>query len=197
MEPERPERHNVRTACQCPAAVAKAEKAVGTKRNHLRKRRICSPSEDDARHPANVRPKEAKVYEPQSTNLHKSLSNSRTHGKHGPHDIEFRQSNRSADFIAGVDEAESASASSTGGRLLHTLFSAIETEKDIDNAINQLVFEGVIGRSETEEEIRKLTQWLSPCLKSRTGIQERGSYSTNATSSGRKTVNSEPAARTA
>lgn len=42
--------------------------------------------------------------------------------------------------------------------MLHTLFSAIETEEDIDNAISQLVFEGVIGRSETEEEIRNLTQ---------------------------------------
>ena len=74
------------------------------------------------------------------------------------HDIEFRQSNRSADFIAGVDEAESSQRFINRGRLLHTLFSAIETEKDIDNAISQLVFEGVIGRSETEEEIRTLTQ---------------------------------------
>ena len=74
------------------------------------------------------------------------------------HDIEFRQSNRSADFIAGVDEAESSQRFINRGRLLHTLFSAIETEKDIDNAISQLVFEGVIGRSETEEEIRNLTQ---------------------------------------
>ena len=42
--------------------------------------------------------------------------------------------------------------------MLHTLFSAIETEEDIDNAISQLVFEGVIGRSETEKEIRDLTE---------------------------------------
>ncbi len=74
------------------------------------------------------------------------------------HDIEFRQSNRSADFIAGVDEAESSQRFINRGRLLHTLFSAIETEEDIDNAISQLVFEGVIGRSETEEEIRDLTK---------------------------------------
>ncbi|MGR4837189.1 MULTISPECIES: UvrD-helicase domain-containing protein [unclassified Bacteroides] len=73
------------------------------------------------------------------------------------HDIEFRQSNRSADFIAGVDEAESDRRFINRGRLLHTLFSAIETEKDIDNAISRLVFEGVIGRTETEEEIRTLT----------------------------------------
>lgn len=73
------------------------------------------------------------------------------------HNIEFRQSNRSADFIAGVDEAESSQRFINRGRLLHTLFSAIETEEDIDNAISQLVFEGVIGSTETEEEIRHLT----------------------------------------
>ena len=74
------------------------------------------------------------------------------------HDIEFRQSNRSADFIAGVDETESAQRFINRGRLLHTLFSAIETDADIDDAISRLVFEGIIGRTETEEEIRELTQ---------------------------------------
>lgn len=74
------------------------------------------------------------------------------------HDIEFRQSNRSADFIAGVDEAESSRRFIDRGRLLHTLFSAIETEADIDGAISRLVFEGIIGRIETEEEIRGLTR---------------------------------------
>ena len=74
------------------------------------------------------------------------------------HNIEVRQSNRSADFIAGVDEAESSQRFINRGRLLHTLFSAIETEEDIDNAISQLVFEGVIGSTETEEEIRRLTE---------------------------------------
>lgn len=74
------------------------------------------------------------------------------------HDIEFRQSNRSADFIAGIDEAESAQRFINRGRLLHTLFSAIETEADIDDAISRLVFEGIIGRTETEEDIRELTR---------------------------------------
>ena len=74
------------------------------------------------------------------------------------HDIEFRQSNRSADFIAGVDETESSRRFINRGRLLHTLFSAIETEEDIDDAISRLVFEGIIGRTETEEEIRELTR---------------------------------------
>ena len=73
------------------------------------------------------------------------------------HDIEFRQSNRSADFIAGIDESESSQRFINRGRLLHTLFSAIGTEADIDDAISRLVFEGIIGRTETEEEIRRLT----------------------------------------
>ena len=45
------------------------------------------------------------------------------------HDIEFRQSNRSADFIAGVDEAESNRRFINRGRLLHTLFSASKPKR--------------------------------------------------------------------
>lgn len=60
------------------------------------------------------------------------------------HDIEFRQSNRSADFIEGISEEESDSRFINRGRMLHTLFSAIETSADIDQAIERLVFEGVI-----------------------------------------------------
>lgn len=74
------------------------------------------------------------------------------------HDIEFRQSNRSADFIRGVGEDESDDRFINRGRLLHTLFSAIETEADIDPAISRLVFEGIIGSREAEEEIRTLTR---------------------------------------
>ena len=74
------------------------------------------------------------------------------------HEIEFRQSNRSADFIKGIDEEESEDRFINRGRLLHTLFSAIETEEDINTAIDRLIFEGVIGSREMEEEVRKLTQ---------------------------------------
>lgn len=73
------------------------------------------------------------------------------------HDIAFRQSNPSADFIAGIDEAESSRRFMNRGRLLHTLFSAIRTEADVDEAISRLVFDGVIGSREMEEEIRQLT----------------------------------------
>ena len=72
-------------------------------------------------------------------------------------DIEFRQSNRSADFIKGLSEKESDDRFINHGQLLHTLFSAIETKEDIESAIQKLVFEGVIGSKETEEEIRTLT----------------------------------------
>ncbi len=74
------------------------------------------------------------------------------------HEIEFRQSNRSADFIAGIDEEESAQRFINRGRLLHTLFSSIETEADIDDAVTRLVAEGIIGHKTSEEEIRSFTR---------------------------------------
>jgi len=83
------------------------------------------------------------------------------------HDIEFRQSNRSADFIQGVGEEESENRFIDRGKLLHTLFSAIETEADIEPAIQRLIFEGVIGSEEAEEEIRSITQraFLLPLIR--------------------------------
>lgn len=73
------------------------------------------------------------------------------------HDIEFRQSNRSADFIAGTDGEESPYHYIKRGRLMHTLFSTIETIDDIDTAIDRLVFDGIIAEQETENNIRHLT----------------------------------------
>ena len=72
-------------------------------------------------------------------------------------DIEFRQSNRSADFIKGLSEEESDDRFINHGQLLHTLFSAIETKDDIEPAIQHLIFEGIIGSKEAEERIRSLT----------------------------------------
>lgn len=71
--------------------------------------------------------------------------------------VVFRQSNRSADFIQGIDENDDSYSLINKGRLLHTLFAAIETEKDIEPSIQQLVFEGVIGSKEQEMQIRELT----------------------------------------
>ena len=71
-------------------------------------------------------------------------------------DMEFRQSNRSAQFIAGDDDAAGRHYIDRG-KLLHTVFSVIETEADIDRAIDRLTFQGVIADTQTEEEIRTLT----------------------------------------
>ena len=75
------------------------------------------------------------------------------------HNIEFRQSNRSADFISQISPMEYTSKQHfiNRGQLLHTLFSEIITIHDIDEVINRLVFEGVIG-SVNENEIRELTR---------------------------------------
>lgn len=75
------------------------------------------------------------------------------------HDIEFKQSNRSADFIKGEDYDASKTKYIDQGRLLHNLFSVIETKEDIPNAISQLIFEGVIESHEAAEKIRKLAEW--------------------------------------
>lgn len=69
------------------------------------------------------------------------------------HNVCFRQSNRSADFIAGINSLHFIDR----GRMLHTLFSAINTTNDIDAAINQLIFEGLITSLEEEQKIRELT----------------------------------------
>lgn len=74
--------------------------------------------------------------------------------KSARHDITFRQSNRSADFIRGIDEENSHLRLIDRGNLLHTLFSGIHTQEDIEPAIAKLIFEGIIADKETEEEIR-------------------------------------------
>ena len=73
-------------------------------------------------------------------------------------DIEFRQSNRSSDFIAGREESESPQRYIDRGQMLHTLFSAIESVDDIDPAVDRLVFEGIIADTQEEEDIRRLTR---------------------------------------
>ena len=74
------------------------------------------------------------------------------------HEIEFKQSNKSADFIKGLDADESDDRFINRGQLLHHLFSVIKTKDDIDRAIDQLMFEGVIDSREMEKEIRDLTE---------------------------------------
>ena len=70
--------------------------------------------------------------------------------------VTFRQSNRSADFIAGLAEEETSHRMIDRGRLLHTLFASIKVLDDIDSAIDRLIAEGVIAEKETEDDIRHL-----------------------------------------
>ena len=74
------------------------------------------------------------------------------------HEIEFKQSNKSADFIKGLDPEESDDRFINRGQLLHTLFSNIRTKTDIDKAIDRLIFEGVIDSGSMAEEVRQLTE---------------------------------------
>lgn len=71
------------------------------------------------------------------------------------HNIEFRQSSRSEDFIQGIEE-ESDKRFIDRGKLLHALFSVIETSKDIEPAIERLVFEGIIRDKEKEDMVREV-----------------------------------------
>ncbi|MCD7900555.1 MAG: UvrD-helicase domain-containing protein [Bacteroides sp.] len=74
------------------------------------------------------------------------------------HQVEFRQSNRSSDFIQGIEAEESSSRFIDRGKLLHALFSDIQTVEDVEPALQKLVFEGIIGDTDTEEEIRLILQ---------------------------------------
>ena len=71
--------------------------------------------------------------------------------------IEFKQSNRSAEFIRGEEETEEKYIRQ--GQLLHNLFSVIRTTDDVPSAIERLRFEGIIESTQQEEQIRKLTEW--------------------------------------
>lgn len=71
--------------------------------------------------------------------------------------IEFKQSNRSAEFIRGEEETEDKYIRQ--GQLLHNLFSVIRTTDDVPPAIELLRFEGIIESAQQEEQIRKLTEW--------------------------------------
>ena len=75
-------------------------------------------------------------------------------------EIDFKQSNRSADFIRGDEDEEENLRSQyiRQGQLLHTLFASIETSDDLPAAIERLLFEGVIESAEKAEEISKVAE---------------------------------------
>ena len=75
-------------------------------------------------------------------------------------EIEFKQSNRSADFIRGDEDEEENLRSQyiRQGQLLHTLFASIDTKEDLTAAIERLLFEGVIESAEKAQEIYEIAE---------------------------------------
>ena len=74
--------------------------------------------------------------------------------------IDFKQSNRSADFIRGDEDEEENLRSQyiRQGQLLHTLFASIDTREDLPSAIERLLFEGVIESAEKAQEIYEIAE---------------------------------------
>ena len=69
---------------------------------------------------------------------------------------EFRQSNKSRDFIEGEDEQQTLSYIKIGS-VLHNVFSTIRTSADIEQALHQLQQDGVLYDDEvTREKVTKL-----------------------------------------
>ena len=71
--------------------------------------------------------------------------------------IEFKQSNRAADFIRGEEDNQEQYIRQ--GKLLHYVFASIEKESDMPQAFERLRFEGVLETEEQEMQIRKLATW--------------------------------------
>ena len=76
---------------------------------------------------------------------------------------EFRQSNRSRDFIEGDDDGPQELSYIKMGSVLHEIFSTIRTTADIDNALLQLQQEGVLYDDEVTRD--KLTKMLHKRLE--------------------------------
>lgn len=66
--------------------------------------------------------------------------------------VNFRQSNRSRDFIEGYKEADKQHRYIQAGSVLHEIFSTIQTEKDIPDALQRLQFEGILYDEEMTAE---------------------------------------------
>ena len=66
--------------------------------------------------------------------------------------VNFRQSNRSRDFIEGNKEADKQHRYIQAGSVLHEIFSTIQTEKDIPDALQRLQFEGILYDEEMTAE---------------------------------------------
>ena len=74
------------------------------------------------------------------------------------HQFDFRQSNKSADFINGLEEEESPYRFISRGRLLHELFASIDYIDDVKPAIRKLKFDGLISSTHEEQDILALAE---------------------------------------
>ena len=74
----------------------------------------------------------------------------------------FRQSNKSRDFIEGEDEQPTMSYIKMGN-VLHEIFSTIHTTADIDRALQQMQYEGILYDDEVTRE--KLVSMLHKRLE--------------------------------
>ncbi len=73
---------------------------------------------------------------------------------------EFRQSNKSRDFIEGDEEEEQQKHYIKMGTVMHSLFSTIHDTDDVDDALRQLELDGIlydenISREKVEKMVRK------------------------------------------
>ena len=73
--------------------------------------------------------------------------------------IEFKQSNRSADFIQGDDTEDNRGQYIRQGQLLHQVFAHIEKADDLPSALERLSFEGVFESEEQKQQIQGLAHW--------------------------------------
>ncbi len=74
------------------------------------------------------------------------------------HRIDFRQSNRSADFIRGENAEEEQDHYIKQGRLLHYLFSIIHTEADVEPTLKQMELDGLLDSISSSANIRTLIE---------------------------------------
>ena len=70
--------------------------------------------------------------------------------------IDFRQSNRSAEFIRGDEDEDEQSRYIRQGRLLHHLFATIRTKDDVLPTLQAMLSEGLFASAEDAERARKL-----------------------------------------
>lgn len=70
--------------------------------------------------------------------------------------LEFRQSNRSANFIRGEEEPDQQELYLHQGRLLHHIFSAIRTINDVEPLLQQMEMDGLFSNKLSINDIHRI-----------------------------------------